>query len=294
MKELSKILKSISLVPLSYRTNNNIIEIDTTKGRYIAKKNKHKENIYDYLNNRNFNYYPKIVDDSDYLITEYIEDSSIPNEKRMFDLVELDALLHAKTTYYRETKPDEYKQIYEDVANNFIYLKEYYTDMITIIDSKVFMSPSEYLLARNISLIFESINKGIKMADEWIKQVENEYKIRVSVVHNNLRLSHLIESDKNYLVSWDKSKIDIPIFDLYNLYNIHYIDYPFNELLKDYEKIYPLKKYERELLFILLIMPKKIEFSKGQYEMTKIIGDEIDRLYKSNMIISEYKKSIKN
>lgn len=294
MKELSKLFKDISLIPLSYRTSNNVIEVSTTNGKYIAKKNNHKESIYDYLNNRNFDYYPKIVTSSDYLITEYIEDSSIPKEKRMFDLVEIDALLHAKTTYYRETKPDEYKKIYEDLINNFIYLKEYYTDIITIIDSRVFMSPSEYLLARNISIIFDSINKGIKMSDEWIKLVENEYKIRVSVVHNNLRLSHLLENDKNYLVSWDKSKIDIPIFDLYNLYNIHCMDYPFIELLKDYEKVYPLKDYERKLLFILFIMPRKIEFSKNEYELTKAIVDEVDRLSKSMMIINEYKKSIKN
>ena len=140
--------------------------------------------------------------------------------------------MHSKTTHYKSISEDEYKKIYEDLSNNYEYLKEYYNDLITLIDEKVFMSPSEYLLARNINAINASINIGKKLTDEWLKEVDGMTRIRLSVVHNNLSLSHYIRNSKDYLVSWDKSKIDIPIFDLYSLYNNHFSHFDFLELLK--------------------------------------------------------------
>lgn len=292
MKMINNILKKNNLTPNMYRSYNNAIEVGTDEGKYIVKKNNHKEDIFLYLNNRNFNYYPDIIDSDEYVLTRYIENINIPDEQRILDLTDLVSLLHSKTTHYREILPDEYKKIYEDLQNNFLYLREYYTDIITVIDSKVFMSPSEYLLARNISIIFNSINLCETLSNEWIKEVEDYHKIRVSVVHNNLKLSHFIENDKRYLISWDKSKIDIPIFDLYNLYNNHYKDFEFLEILKEYEKTYPLKEYERNLLFILINMPSKLEFGDNEFNMTKKIGYEIERLHKSKILIEEYKKSI--
>jgi len=125
-----------------------------------------------------------------------------------------------------------------------------------------------------------------------LERINGLNKMRVTIVHNNLDLSHYIRSDKPYLLSWDKSKIDIPIFDLYNLYNHHFMDFDFFELLKRYESVYPLKNYELELFFILITMPSKIEFNNNEYEMCVKISNEIDRLYKSNALIEEYKKSI--
>ena len=124
------------------------------------------------------------------------------------------------------------------------------------------MSPSEYNLARNISYIFKCIEIGKQYLETFKDQIENLNKMRVVVVHNNLDLSHYITN--NYLISWDKAKIDMPVFDLYNLYNNHNKDFSFIEILKTYEDDYPLKDYERNLFFILITMPKKIEFNDSE------------------------------
>ena len=79
---------------------------------------------------------------------------------------------------------------------------------------------------------------------------------------------------------------------MYNLYNNHYSDFDFYEILKRYERSYPLKDEERDLLFILITMPSKIEYNGSEYEMCIKISKEIDRLYKSNDLIEKYKKSI--
>ena len=53
--------------------------------------------------------------------------------------------------------------------------------------------------------------------EKWYELVKNSHKKRLVVLHNNLDLSHFLRNSKSYLISWDKSKIDIPIFDLYKL-----------------------------------------------------------------------------
>lgn len=292
MKAISELLKKRDIRALSYKKDGNVIIAETNIGKVVIKKNKNKNYIYNYLNDRNFNYYPEILEEEDYIVSKYIEDINIPKEQKILDLVDLASLMHSKTTHYKNISEDDYKKIYEDLLNNFEYLNEYYKDIISIIDDKVFMSPSEYLLARNISAIFKSIEIGKGYVENWLKEVDGLTKMRMSVVHNNLDLSHYIRNSYDYLVSWDKSKIDIPVFDLYNLYNNHFIDFDFFEILNRYEQTYPLKKYEIELFFILITMPRKIEFDDTEFNLCIRISNEIDKLYKSNMLIEEYKKSI--
>lgn len=292
MKEISELLKNHDIRALSYKKQGNVIVADTNVGKVVIKKNKDKDYIYNYLDTRNFNYYPDIIEKDDYIVSKYVEDVDIPREQKIIDLIDLVSLMHSKTTHYKEISEDEYKKIYEDLSNNYEYLYEYYTDIISLIDEKVFMSPSEYLLSRNISFIFKSIELGKGYVDEWLDDVNGLNRMRMTIVHNNLDLSHYIRNNRDFLVSWDKSKIDIPVFDLYNLYNNHYMDFDFFELLKRYESVYPLKKYELELFFILITMPSKIEFNDTEYNMCIKISNEIDKLYKSNELIEEYKKSI--
>ena len=115
--------------------------------------------------------------------------------------------------------------------------------------------------------------------------------MRVVVIHNKLSLDHYMKNENDYLISWGKSKIDLPIFDLYKLYLKHSLDFDFYEVLKKYESMYPLKEDERKLFLILINLPLKIEFENSNYEMCKRISKELDKLYKSYKLASEYKKS---
>ncbi len=291
MQEINELLKKYDIKPRSYKKNNKIMQIETQKGKYCIKlKSKDNKKIYDYLKTRNFNYLPKIINnnDDDYEITEYIESYNIPDEQKMIDLISIVSLLHNKTTHYKETTEDDYKEIYEDIKNNIEYLYGYYNDIIAIIDTKVYMSPSEYLLARNISKIFNSLNYANTEIEEWYKIVKEKTKKRLVVLHNNLELNHFITNEKDYLISWDKSKIGIPIFDIYKLYKKHGLEFDFSELFKKYEKNYPLYEDERKLFFILISLPPKLEFDKNEYEKIKEISKAIDMIYKTERFISPY------
>ncbi len=291
MKKINDLLREYSIKPLRYTKEGKAVIIDTDDKRFVIKERFNKDlKIYNYLASRNFNYYPHIINSSsdDYQIMEYIDQYDIPDEQKIIDLIDLVALLHSKTTHFKETTEDDYKEIYEDISNNIIYLNSYYNDLINIIDTKVYPSPSEYLLARNISKIFASLKYAEHELNEWYEIVKNTNKKRLAVLHNNLDLSHFLRNSNSYLISWEKAKVDIPIFDLYKLYKKVGLDFEFTEILKRYEKNYPLLNEERKLLFILMALPDKVELDNNEYENTKKMGKMIDLVYKTEMIISPY------
>lgn len=287
MLEIAEVLKRNNLKTRSYRKLGKVIVVDTNIGKKVIKQ-KSNNDIYTYLESRNFTYFPNVIEDDKYEILDYEEEIETPNDQKMLDMVRLIALLHNKTTYYKEVVEDDYKKIYEDINNNIDYLNSYYTDIITIIESKEYMSPSEYLLARGISKIFNSLNYSKYEINKWYEIVKEKRKQRYVVLHNNLDLSHFIRNKGAYLISWEKSKIDIPIFDFYKLYKKNCLDYDFSSLLKEYEKDYPLLNEERKLLFILISLPDKIEFDYTEYEMCKKISKLLDYLYKTDNLISPY------
>lgn len=291
MLRIREVLSKYELKPRKYKKKQGTILIETSNAKYIIKKKKSdNKKILEYLDYRNFNYIPKQINNNqdEYQITNYIESYDIPREQKILDLIDLVSLLHNKTTHYKEVTEDDYKQIYEDINNNIEYLYSYYIDLITVIESKVYMSPSEYLLARNISKVLYTLSFAKDELEKWLSIVKTKTKQRYVVLHNNLELDHIIINEKNYLTSWDKAKIDIPIFDIYKLYLKHSLEFEFDEIFKRYEKNYPLYEEERMLLFILISLPEKIEINKNEYENTKKIGNIIDYLYKVEQFISPY------
>ncbi|MEG0021985.1 MAG: hypothetical protein RSB77_04210 [Bacilli bacterium] len=241
--------------------------------KYVIKKENNK--IFDYLESRNFNYFPKIIENNRALITEYIDEIDYPEEQKLYDLIDLTSLLHSKTTYFKEVDEDKIKGIYEDIKSNIEYLYTYYEDKITLIEKKVYMSPSEYLIARNIDKIFYVLDIARKELEELLLVIPK--KIRYVVVHNNLNLTHYIRNKQEYLTSWDKAKFDIPIFDLYKLF-IKYPKYNYLDLLQRYEIKYPLLDYEKKILLILLGLPEILKENKDEFEKTRTIKKMIIKL----------------
>ena len=152
------------------------------------------------------------------------------------------------------------------------------------------MSPSSYLIARNINIIFDSIYFAKDNIESWYKKIENNKNERVVNIHNNINLDHYRKSDKPYLISWNKSTINSPIYDLLSFYQNHYLELDFDDLFHYYENNYPLKEEERILLFTYMAIPPKIEIENNEYNMCIKINKIIDYLYKTSNLIMNYQK----
>lgn len=247
-------------------------KVSIINDEYVIKKSNNKE-IYEYLKSRNFNYFPKTQIEDEREIQEYLKDTNYPIEQRYYDLINLVSLLHNKTTYYKEEDEDNLKKVIDDVMNNIAYLYSYYTEIINEIENKIIMSPSEYLLARNINKIYYSL----EYASNLLKNIDTKQKIRNTVIHNNLSLEHYIRNENQYLISWDKAKYDMPIFDLYKLFK-KYPQYNYMTILEKYETNYPLLKYEKNILLALLSIPDIIDFEVSEIELTKNIKLMLEKL----------------
>lgn len=256
----------------------------------IKKKNKSLDNVYNYLLSRSFDYFPSVIKEDDKnFYYQYVEDIKEPKEQKMIDLINLISLLHNKTTFYKEVDLDHYKYIYESISDEIDDTINYYNILMDNIDSTIYMSPSDYLIARNITIIFNALFYAKESINKWYKMVENVRKKRVVTIHNNLSLDHYLKADKPYLISWDKSTQDSPIYDLLSLYKNHYLDFEFSDILKVYLQKYPLTPDEMTLFLTKISIPDKIEYQDSVYQMVVSIRREIDYIYKSRALVEEYR-----
>lgn len=258
---------------------------------YVKKKKKNKDidNIYNYLLSRSFDYFPRVVEEDDeYIYYEYIRDIEEPNEQKITDLVSLVSLLHNKTTFYKEVDIDNYKYIYESVSDKIEDTYNYYNRLMDNIENEVYMSPSNYLIARNISIIYSALKYAKETVDRWYKMNEDSRRMRVVMNHNNLGLDHYLKGDKPYLISFDRAKIDMPVFDLISLYKKHYLDIDFNDILKIYLSKYPFSNSEMMLFLAMISIPDKISNVNSQYKRVLVIRRVIDYVYKTSDLVAKY------
>ncbi|MDO4369410.1 MAG: hypothetical protein Q4C29_02630 [bacterium] len=291
-----KLLKEHGLSPKTLTKNKGSVILETTDNqKYVLKeKNKTLESKFDYLLSRGFDYFPSYKSFDNYDIYEYINSKNISDEEKLYDMVDLISLLHTKTTRYKNIDIDDYKQVYEEITEKIDYLTNYYTELNDLIDDEVYMSPAKYLLARNISKIYSALGFCKREIDNWYELIKQNPKQRISLIHNNLELDHILNSDSPYLISWDKAKTDMPLYDFYFLYKKYYNKTDFDILLSNYQKRYPLKEEELKLLFIKISVPKKIEFTSDEFNNTKEVKKLLDYLYKSDKLISPFYKKQKS
>ena len=270
------------------RGKAKIYETDENK---IVIKSKKKEltSLFEYLNTRDFNNYPKILEENNNEIRySYYTERQIMNEESIKDeeLIKTIGSLHYKTTYFKPVSKKKYKEIYNTLIDNIDYLKDYYDKLIRKIDTERYMSPSHYLLARNYTLINSNLIYIEKELNAWFNLVKDKTKERVSIVHNNLKKDNFIRGEENVLISWDNYLVDTPILDIYKLYKNEYKNMDFTSLLKTYNEIYPLTKEEIKLFMIMISMPKKLETKINEYENVLETSTLIDYTYRTNSVVS--------
>ena len=290
MKLFKKILDKNGLKVDKYTMKGKTMIVNTPLGQFALKKG-NLDNIYKYLLSRNFEYFPKVIDSNeDSTIYEFVDDVKYDNDQRAFDLIHTIALLHSKTTYYKDVDIDEYKKIFEETMEKINYIYNYYMDVINIIESKIYMSPSEYLIARNISKIFSCIYFCKNELEQWYEIVKNEKRKRVVTLHNNLKLDNIIRNKSVYLIGWEYSKIDSPIYDFINFYNKYALYFDFRSLLNEYERIFPFKEEEKKLLSVLISIPSKIPNTEKEYNKVKNVRQLLDKIYKTEMLLTPKEK----
>jgi len=289
-----KFLKDNGIVPKSIRKINNSYIVEANDKKYFFKESSYDlDDKFNYLVSRNFDYFPNYFKLDKYNVYDYVDHIETSDYENLYDIIDIISLLHMKTTRYKNIDIDDYKIIYEELNERIDYLNNYYVQLNDLIDNDIYMSPSKYLLVLNINKIYNAISFCRYELDNWYELVKNNPKQRVSFIHNNLSINHFIRGNNPYLISWDKSKVDLPIYDLYQLYSKYYKYVPFDVLLNNYQNRYPLKEEELKLFFIKISIPFKVEFDSDEYNNTKRVKDLLYYIEQGDKLISPYYENIK-
>lgn len=258
-------------------------------GDSVTKKYKgNLKELFEYLDSRGFDNYPEVINiDENNITTKYIEENDYYELIEGEELITTLAKLHYKTLFFKNVSKNKYKDIYNKLLNNIEYLEKYNENIITNIENEIYMSPSQYLYARNYSAISNNLKFARDELKKWYRKVENKTKERVCTLHNNINLNHFIKGDKNYLISWDNYMVDTPVLDLYKFYKNDGYKLDFKTLLEKYNEIFNLLEEEKMLLNILISIPYKVKMLKNEYENTINIKKYYDYIYSSFNIIKK-------
>jgi len=278
--------------PYRYTLLGKCTLLESTSGNIIIKEkgNVNISELFNYLKARNFNKFPKLIEDNrdDVNVYEYVSDVAFPKDQKMNDLIETIADLHNKTSYKKEVTDDKFKEIYENILANILYKENFYNELVNIAEDSIFPSPSSQILLINSSKIFSALDFSKRELEEWFRLVSEKKKQKVSLIHGNLKLEHYIRNENEYLISWDNSKIDTPILDLVKLYQNEGLNVDFSEKFEKYLSHYSLDDDELKLFFILIAIPLEVNLNNIEIDNVKQIRTVIDYVFKTEELIRPY------
>ena len=253
----------------------------------IKEKKKDLNDLFEYLSTREYFCFPDIISTSDRTIKyKYYDKLKHDPPEKDIEFISSVALLHYKTIYYKEVSRKKYKDIYNTLIDNIDYLKDYYNKLIENIDNEVYMSPSNYLLARNYSVILKNFYYIEKELNKWYNLVKDKTKERVCIIHNNLKKYNFLMSSKNILTGWDNYLVDTPILDLYKLYRNEYKNMDMESIFKKYIEINKLTKEEISLFNVMISMPSTINITNNEYKKVVEVKSILDYTYRTSNFIN--------
>lgn len=293
MNNLKDIVDKLNLNIRSYQELKKIRILDTDQGKYVIKsRDRRNDDLYEYLSNRNFSYILERERIDNYDLFPFINEISLPQEEKAIELVYILSLLHNKTTFYQEVALDKVKEIYETLTKEIEYLNYYYHDLQDIIEQKVYMAPEEYLLIRNISLVYSALDFAKYNLDKWYEYKKNQKKERVVLLHGKPKLDHFLVGESSRLISWNNYKRDLPIYDFIYFYKSDYLDLEMSTLFDTYQSKFAYTEEELLLFLTMIAIPKKIIFTRNHYHDCYEISKFVKYMEKTrDFILKENKKT---
>lgn len=248
---------------IEYKNNIKIVTINNKK--YLKlKHNSTKEKIYEYLSSKNINYFSQPIEETDeYELYPFNENKTLDTQEKSIELINIMSELHNKTTNYHEITETQIKNIYTTHKDNLSKLRTYYFELQDYFETKEFPSPEEQLLLNNVSNIYKAINYSEFKINSWYEKIKPKKQIRYVQLHNSISLDNLLFYNKYYLINWNNSKQDLPIYEFINFYKKEYNNLNMKKLFLIYQRKYKYSEEEQLLFESLLSIPPKITFKNS-------------------------------
>jgi len=272
------------------KVSQKVYKIKTKDTFYALKlvRNKLTLEHYPYVNSLHLDcFIPIIVNCDGNFLTSYqdqyfyvmpwiVTDDFIVKELKLRQYFYLLAMIHNRSYYSLKVNIGYFKSMIEQLNEMIVARLEYYTNKLQQFEFNYFKSPAEWEFALNFPLFIKQLEQSRNFLSLFENISESLTSVRLSLVYMNFNVKH-ISLQANMLLSIDKIRIDLPIYDLYDLF-LHQdtMVYENGLLVESYLHKFMLYDYERVLLACLLTCIPLLEFSKDEVDnvirITKLLN----------------------
>ena len=204
-----------------------------------------------------------------YLSPWLASDNAIVKELKLKFYYECLSYLHSTSFFNYSVSKSFFKRQIEDIANIIHERQAYYNEIMSNFEVLSYRSPTGWMFVLNYHRIEGCLKKALELLECYEQYVCNLDTIRLCLTYNNFNYSHVMMKESK-LISIDQIKINLCIYDIYNMYQrIPEFIFDFDVILDSYFCKIKLLKEERILLQCLLHVVPIIEL--GHDEINNII-----------------------
>lgn len=261
MPKLETILENdIPIKRYTYLKNLRILETEEQKILMKPKKKYDLETVYQYLDDHHVTDYLKpLAIRNDTVLFPFISDSLLTGDEKAKKMVYHLSLWQNKTTTNQRIDIDKVKETYETYQQRIQYLNAYYHDLQDMIETKVYMAPSEYLFIRNSSFIYEALNYAHQLLQQWYQKMQQKKTQRKVYCHGKCELSHFLVADQGYFISLEKAHLGNVYEDFAHFFHQNFKDVDMISTFRFYQQKYPFTEEETLEFYVQILLPDMIE-----------------------------------
>ncbi|MEG0366421.1 MAG: hypothetical protein RR585_06270 [Coprobacillus sp.] len=282
MKEILTDYYSIQVVGI-IRVTDKVYKIKCDNGYYIVKivESKQVEQVYEYIETLHIKCFVQIlINKNNEILTPYyqsylylmpyIENSvGLLKEVKIKFYFETLAYLHYNSFYYTKINQQYFETLKNDILKIIDERSIYYQQMIKSFENIVIRSPSQWMLVMNYYRIYEALCSSRQYLSQYLEHTKEFHQIRVCLNYKHFDYDHIALKNR-LLLSIDNVCIDLPIYDLFDIYQrIPDILFDLDCFCEYYFKKIELREDEKLLLCCLMNIVPIIEY--GQDEIENII-----------------------
>lgn len=180
-----------------------------------------------------------------YYVMNFVDNKLEYREIKANKLKEELMKLHFNTSFKKELSVKNSRKKMEDIYEYLQYKFNVIEIFIRSVEARPFDEYSIIIL-KNYYHILDAKKIMAEYQKKLIKHIKEGKSVNYSFVHNNPKLSHIVEKGgNNYLISLEKSKVGIPSLDIVKLYlQVEDIDIDKKEFIMDY-----FNRYDDEFYF---------------------------------------------
>lgn len=282
MKEILTDYYSIQVVGI-IRVTDKVYKIKCDNGYYVVKivESKQIEQVYEYVETLHIKCFVQVlINKNNEILTPYhqnhlylmpyIENSvGLLKEVKIKFYFETLAYLHYNSFYYTKINQQYFETLKNDVLKIIDERSIYYQQMIKGFENIVIRSPSQWMLVMNYYRIYEALCSSRQYLSQYLENTKEFHQIRVCLNYKHFDYDHIALKNR-LLLSIDNVCIDLPIYDLFDIYQrIPDILFDLDCFCEYYFKKIELREDEKLLLCCLMNIVPIIEY--GQDEIENII-----------------------